>query len=402
MIDFELTEEQKMVQKMVGEFAMAKIAPRVEEMENNEKIPDEIIQGLAEQGLMGMPIDPKYGGSGSDPITVGIAGEQLGRADISCSIPVFFLVPAAWGIVLQKYGNEQLKQEVLPKVTSGKIFLGIGSTEPNTGSDVLNIKTKAHKEGNEWVLNGEKMYISGVKEVIHQMPEGGGYMTIIKTDESKGAKGLSLFYVPLRDVEGITPTYLEDWGRKGISTGGFAMEDVRIPEHYLIGEEGKGFYYLMEGFDYARAIIALVCCGAAMQGMEYAMEYIKERHAFGTPLAKYEGVQFKLAENWGLIEGIRMLGLKALWMVDQEQKGKADRFDVTHQVAMSKMLAPPYAHKALDDALQWYGAYGFTTECPLHLGIKGVRSYMWAEGAHEIQKMIVARGLLGKDFVATK
>ena len=181
------------------------------------------------------------------------------------------------------------------------------------------------------------------------------------------------------------------------------MEDVKVPKKYLVGEEGRGFFYLMQGFDYARAIIALVCCGASMRAMEIAMDYIKQRKAFGTPLAKFEGVQFPLAENWSQMEAIRLLSLKALWMYNREQnEGKAERFETSKCIAEAKLLAPIMAFKAINEAMQWFGAFGYTTECPLDMALKGVRSYQWAEGASEVLKMIVARELLGKEFVATK
>lgn len=402
MLDFTITEEQEAIVKMVREFSQKVIRPRVREMDDNEAIPDEILKGLAEQGIFGMAFKKEYGGGGMDPITVGLVAEEMAKADLTCAIPVFFLVQTAWGHVLQKYGTEEAKKELIPKVCKGEIFLGIGSTEPGCGSDVMSIKTKAEDKGDHYVLNGEKMYISGVREVIEQMPDGGGHLSIIKTDPDAGAKGLTLMYVPLKS-EGIKTTVLEDWGRRGISTGGFAMDNVKIPKKYVVGEVGSGFKYLMQGFDYARAIIALVCCGAAQAGMQEAIEYIKQRETFGKPLAKYEGVQFVLAENWALIDAIRLLALKSLWMYDQEQNhGNFDRFEVTHTIAEAKMLGPVYGFKALNESMQWFGAFGYTKECNIDLGLRGIRSYQWAEGATEILKMIIARGLLGKEFVPTK
>jgi len=374
-------------------------------MENEGKIPDKIIEGLANLGLLGMTVPPEYGGIEADPITVGVVGEELAKADISCAIPTFFLVQAAWGFVLNKYGGKEAKEAIFPLVTTGKAFLGIGSTEPDAGSDLVNMRTTARKLGSSYILNGEKMFISGPGEVRDQLPDGGAYLTLAKTDpKAKGARGISLFLVPVKkDTKGVTFTLLDDWGRKGISTGGFALEDVEIPETYLVGEENKGFYIAMEGFEYARALISVISCGAAMRALELGMDYIKTRKAFGHPIGRFEGVQFKLAENWAKLDAARLLGYKALWMYGKHQSGNMfDRFEIAKITAEAKMLAPVTAFEAINDALQWFGAFGYTTECPLDLALKGVRSYFWAEGALEILKIIVARELLGKEFVATR
>lgn len=400
MLDFDLTDEQEMIQKSVGEFCKKHIAPIVRNMENKGEIPDEIIGALSNQGLLGMTVSRQYGGIEADPITVGVVAEEIARADISCAIPTFFLVQAVWGYILDKYGKEKAKEDILPMVTKGQAFLGIGITEPDSGSDIASMKTEAKKSGGTYIINGEKMYISGVKEVISQLPEGGGHLTLVKTDRSKGTRGMSLFYIPLKNMEGISPTYLEDWGRKGISTGGFSLEDVEIPEEYLVGEENKGFYIVMEGFDFARAIISVICCGTAMSALEKAMEYLKLRKVFGQPLGRFQSIQFKLSEHWAKLDALKLLGYKALWMYGKEQREKSfNRFQVTRACAEAKMLAPTFAFEAINDAIQWFGAFGYTTECPLDMALKGVRSYCWAEGTLEVMRTIVTRELLGKEYI---
>ncbi|MDI6916658.1 MAG: acyl-CoA dehydrogenase family protein [Thermoplasmatales archaeon] len=401
MVDFEFNDEQRMMQKTVGEFCKKEIVPIVRKIDDEKKIPDNIIKGLANLGLLGMTVSTDYGGIEADPITVGVVAEELARADISCAAPTFFLVQAAWGYILNKYGREAAKRDILPKVTRGKAFLGIAATEPDAGSDLANMKTVAEKSGDKYIINGEKMFISGINEVMNQLPEGGGYLTLVKTDTSKATRGMSLFYIPIKNTKGISPTILEDWGRKGISSGGFALENVEIPKDCLLGEENRGFHITMEGFDYARAIISIVCCGAAMSALEHAMKHIKSRKAFGQPIGRFEGVQFKLSEHWAKLDALRLLGYKALWAYGKEQTEKTvSRFEVTKLCAESKLLAPAFAFEAINDAIQWFGAYGYTVECPLELALKGVRSYYWAEGALEIMKIIVSRELLGKDYVA--
>ncbi len=406
MLDFEFSKEHEMVRRTVREFAQAELAPRVTVFDQGECIPNDVIALLAKQNLLALTVSSKYGGLEADPVLVGVIAEELARADISCAVPTFYLVQAAWGHILDLYGTEVAKEAILPSAVKGLAFLGIGSTEPDVGSDVVNMRTVAKRSGDRYVLNGEKMFISGVKEAMEQMPEGGAHLTLAKTNPIMGAKGISLFLVPLKTAKGptkgISINVLEDWGRRGISTGGFNMDGVELPAEYLVGQENKGFFLAMEGFDYARAIIGVVCCGAAMACLERAMEYIKMRSTFGTPIAKYEGVQFKLAENWTMLEALRLLAYRALWTYGRARKGTATRMEVAKQCAMAKLHTPIVAFQSINDAIQWYGAYGYTRDSQLELALKGVRSYYWAEGAMEIMRVIVARELLGKEYVATK
>lgn len=399
-MDFSWTKEQKLIRKTAREFSQKEILPRLKEIDEGRKIPNEIIEGMAKMGFLGMTVSPEYGGIDADPMVAGIVAEEIARADIGCAVPTFFLVEAAWGHILNKYGSREVKEAILPKVTKGKAFLGIAATEPSVGSDLANMETVAKKIGDNYIINGEKAYISGIKEAMDQLPDGGGHLTLAKTDIAKGTRGMSLFYVPL-NKKGITPTIFEDWGRRGISSGGFVLEKVEIPESYLVGEENRGFHISMEGFDYARAIISVVCCGATMSALERAIDYIKQRSAFGQPIGRFEGIQLKLAEHWAKLDAIRLLSYKALWTYGKEQKEKSfGRFETTKKCAEAKLLAPLFAFEAINDAIQWFGAFGYTMECPLNLALKGVRSYYWAEGTREIMGIIIARELLGKEYVA--
>jgi acyl-CoA dehydrogenase len=211
---------------------------------------------------------------------------------------------------------------------------------------------------------------------------------------------MCLFYLPLKDTKGITPTYVEDIGREAISCGGFDINNVEIPKHYLLGEENKGFYCVHEGYELARGLIALVCAGAASKALENGIAYIKERKAFGKHIGKYEGIQFKLAENHVRIQALRELAYKALWTYDQEIQGKASRFDVSMAIAMAKSVASIWASEAINDVMQWQGAFGYTKECEDQKAWRAVRSFTLAEGSTEIMKLIIARELLGKEFLA--
>jgi len=397
MVDYRFNEEQELFRESIKEFCASEIAPKTEKLEGARQMPEDVIKALANFELLGLVIDPEYGGLGTDVVTAGIAVEELARTDLSCAIPVLFLVETSWGHVLDKYGTEEAKKEILPKMIKGEQIVGIATTESDIGSDLGSMKTKISKKGNKYVINGEKMYISGVAEAVEY---GGGHVTLAKMTPEKGTRGMSLFYLPLKDTPGITPTYVEDIGREAISCGGFDIKNVEIPKHYLIGEENKGFYIVHEGYELARGLISLVCAGAAAKALENGIAYIKERKAFGKPIGKYEGIQFKLAEHHVRIQALRQLGYKALWTYDQEMQGKASRFEVSMAIAMAKSVAPIWAFDAINDVMQWQGAFGYTKECEDQKAWRAVRSFTLAEGSSEIMKLIIARELLGKDFLA--
>ena len=391
-MSLKFTEEQDMIRESVREFAQSKIAPIALEMENTKEIPRDVIKGMAELGLMTCTADEKYGGPGLDAVSAGVIAEELAKADCTGSTCVYYLVPASWGFLLNKYGTEEAKQEIFPKTVSGEWFLGIATTESDAGSDVGGTKTTIKPDGDGFVVNGEKMYISGVREAVTY---GGGHITIAHQTPERGTRGMTTFYLPLTD-KGITPTYLDDLGREGISCGGFAIDNVKIPKHYILGEENKGFYILHEGYEYARALISVICAAAGLKSLENGMKYIKERKSFGKTLAQYQEINFRLAEHYTKLNMLRDLGYKALKTIDLEQEGKVSRFETSDIVAQAKMFCSDWACEAINDVMQWQGAFGYSRECPDQAAWRAVRSFSLAEGTKEVMKMIVARELLGK------
>lgn len=402
MVDFSFTEEQELFRRAVREWCEKNLTlEKVREIDNKQKIPREIIKWLAYLGLLVMTAPEEHGGAGADWVTTCIAAEELGYADISIAIPAFFLLESSWGFVVDRYCTEQVREEVIRPVIRGDAFIGIAATEPGGGSDVAAFKSTGRKEGDEWVLNGEKTYISGTEEA-RQL--GGGYFTTVRTSPAPpGAahRGMTAFYVPINAPGVEVSKRFEDTGRMGISTGGFVMENVRLPDYYRIGEEGRGFYLTMEGFDNARLLIGATCCGAARRALEIGMEYIKERRAFGRPIAKFEGIQFELADDWAELEAIRSLVYRTAWMNDMKYKEK--RFtprEVAQYISAVKLKAPLFAFEAFKHAMVWLGAYGYTKECPLEMGLRGVMSYfIGAEGTTNIQRIVIARELLGREYL---
>lgn len=391
-MSIKFTEEQDMIRESVREFAQSKISPIALEMEEKKEIPRSVIKGMAELGLLGCTADEAYGGPAFSAVSAGVIAEELGKADCTGSTCVYYLVPASWGFFLNKYGTEEVKKEVFPKLISGEWFLGIATTESDAGSDVGGTSTTIKKDGDGFVVNGEKMYISGVREAVEY---GGGHVTIAHQTPELGTRGMTCFYLPLT-AKGISPTYLSDLGREGISCGGFAIDNVKIPKEYIIGEENKGFYIIHEGYEYARALISVICAAAGLQSLQNGIAYIKERKAFGKPLASYQGINFQLAEHYTRLNMLRDWGYKALKTIDLEQEGKATRFETSRIVAMAKMFCADWACDAINDVMQWQGAFGYSRECRDQAAWRAVRSFSLAEGTREIMKMIVARELLGK------
>ena len=265
---------------------------------------------------------------------------------------MLYLVEAAWGFILSQYGTDEVKSEYLPKITSGEAFCGIAVTEPEGGSDIVGAaKTTAMKKGKNWILNGEKIFISGITESSNW---GGVHLTLARTDPSKAHKGFSFFAVPLKDNQNIETTLFEDMGRMGISTGGFKMDNVELPKYHLIGKLDRGFSYAMEGFSAARILIGATCIGASEAALDLGIDHIKTRNAFGRPLGSFEGIQFPLAEHYCNIDAIKLQTYRAAWTIDKMYRGKkCTHHDVAIAAAISKLRAPIYAFGVMNEVADW-------------------------------------------------
>jgi len=405
MVDFAFTEEQELFRSALKDWCHKNLPlEKIREMDSKGAIPKEILKSMADMGLFIMTAPLEHGGTGADWVTACIAAEELGYADVSIALPVLWLVESSWGFVVDKYCTEQVREAVIRKAVKGDAFIGIASTESGGGSDVAAFKSTARKEGSGWVLNGEKVYISGTEEAKRL---GGGYFVIARTSPAPPDavhRGMTGFYLPM-DARGVEVNKrFDDMGRMAISTGGFMMKDVRIPDSHRIGDVDKGFYLTMEGFDNARILIAAVCVGAAQRALDIGIDYIKERKAFGKPIGKFEGIQFELADDWAQLQALRSLVYRTAWMNDKKYaEGKFTSLEVTRMIAACKLIAPHFAFDVYKQAMIWLGAYGYTKECPLEMGLRGIMSYcVGAEGASNIQRIVIASELLGKDYIPYK
>ncbi len=396
-MDFSLSDEEQLFQKTVHDFLRDNLAPVAREIDSSHRIPENLLRKMGEIGLLGTTIPEKYGGPGGSVTMATLGAMEIGAADPSMATAVYYLLVTGWSHLTSKLGKEELKQSLLPKVAGGREFLGIATTEPGGGSDLAAMKTNARREGKRLILNGEKIYISGVSEAKRM---GGGHLTLMKTDPSLKHKGLTFAYVPINS-KGIETTILDNMGRMGISTGIISYRDVDVPEEHIIGEHNRGFFHAMAGFNYARTLVSAACVGAAQWALETGAEYIKKRSAFGSPLAKYEGVSFEYADLAVQIEMVRNQVLKAATLLDAYDSGKNVPInEINIAVSASKLTAPPLALETIKKVMMWHGALSYTKDTYLEMAMRGILSYMvGAEGALNIMRLVIVRDLLGPEFL---
>ncbi len=409
-MDFSFTEDDEMVRQTAREFVKKYILPKRDKIAYGNKIPDEIIKAASDAGFLGFNISEKYGGAGGSIHQMSIIVEELARGDVSMALPVYVLLLNGWPLMLEKYGSEEAKEEILPSVLKGRTFFGIGSTEPSGGSDVMSEKTNATFRNGKWVASGEKVFISGVREAL-ELPGGGGFLTLMRTsDPSLGSKSFTTFAFMLKDVRGnlnkeISTTVFNNIAREGLSTGGFSFSDIEIDDKYKVGDAGKGFQIIMEGFNVARIYVAAACNGAASEAIDMGIDHMRTRKLFGQPLGRQEGLQFELSELYAKLQSSRLLTQKAAWTLDRVYKDK-EKVPMSEQnlaVSVAKMTAPPTAHEIITKVMVWHGAMAYTKDTPLGAAQGGVMSYyIGAEGGINIMKLIIARELLGKEFLSYK
>jgi len=377
-LDFEFTGEQELFRRTVREFARKEIAPKIREYERKEEFPWDIFRKMGKSGLLGLRLPKQYGGQEADAVTMGILQEELAR--VGWQIPLGDIL----GEILALHGPEHLKSDWLPALVKGEKMLGVANTEPSAGSDAAAIATRAVRKGDNYVLNGEKQFITGIDECA-------AYCILAKTDPDKGAKGVSMFLVET-NTPGVEKYKLDALGWKLFSFGGLVLKDVAVPATNLIGEENQGFMYVMETFDLMRALIAIWCVGMAEESLDENIEYVKQRKAFGRPIAKFESVQSRIVEGYTKIEAARLLCYRTLWLKDKGQK-------ITKHSSMVKWYAPILAFNVVNDCLQNRGALGYTTECLDEYRLREIRGASIGDGTTDINKIVVARELLGREFL---
>ena len=377
-----LNENQKMIRQMARDFARTKIAPIAAEIDRTAEFPEATVKEMGGLGFLGLTTPEQYGGVGADLTSYALVVDEISRVCGSHGLTVAAHNSlGCWPIAA--LGTEAQKQRFLPPAAAGESLLSFGLTEAGAGSDAGGTKTTAVKDGDHWVLNGTKMWITNSHYA-------GALIITAKTDlEAEGSRGISAFIVPT-DTPGFTIGKKEDkLGMRASDTAPLTLEDVRIPADLLLGEENEGFKYFMQTLDGGRISIAAVALGLAVGAYDTARAYAKERHQFGRPIASFQAIEFMLADMATQIQASRLLTYEACRLKDAGE-------DFGQMAAMAKLHASETAMFVTHKAIQVLGGYGYTTEYPISRAFMDARVQRIYGGTSEVMKEIIARSVLGR------
>ncbi|WKA56345.1 acyl-CoA dehydrogenase [Planococcus shixiaomingii] len=375
-MNFDLTQEQQMIKKTIKEFADKVVAPGAIERDRTKAFPKEIFKQLSDMGMMGLPFDEKYGGAGADTTSFAIVTEELSRACASTGITYSAHISLG-GAPLNLYGTDEQKEKYLTPICTGESFGAFGLTEPNAGSDAGGTETRAVEDGDYWVINGSKVYITNASYAKHLA------ITAI-TGMKDGKKEISAIIVPT-DAEGFT--IIDNYEKMGLhssNTTELVLENVRVPKENLLGKRGEGFKQFMVTLDGGRIGIAAMAVGIAQAAFNRALNYSKERKQFGKTLSEFQITQFKLADMAMKIELARNMVYKAAWLKDQGRP-------FTKEASMAKLYASEISMEVADEAIQIHGGYGYMKEYEVERYMRDAKLLEIGEGTSEVQRMVIAK-----------
>jgi alkylation response protein AidB-like acyl-CoA dehydrogenase len=380
-MDFRLTEEQELLRRSVREFAEIEMRPHIMEWDDAQHFPTELIPKLAALGLLGIQFPEAYGGAGLSAVDYCICIEELARVDPSVALSV----AAHNGLCsahIWLFGTEEQKQKYLVPLARGEKIGAWGLTESTSGSDAAGMRTAAVRAGACWVLNGSKTFTTHGRV-------GDIMVAMAVTDRNAGSKGVSAFVIE-KGTPGLTPGKKENkLGMRASDTSEVIFENCRIPADQLLGEVGQGFVNTMQVLDAGRIGIAALSVGLAQGAYEAAVQYAKERRAFGKTISSFQAIQWKLADNATRIEAARLLTYRSAYLKDQGRR-------MTLESAMAKLYASEIAVRAADDCVQIHGGYGFVKDYPAEKFFRDVKLTTIGEGTSEIQRLVIARQLLSR------
>jgi short-chain 2-methylacyl-CoA dehydrogenase len=379
-MDFDLTDEQRLLRDTVRDFARKEVAPVAEELDRTKSFPYELVARMGDLGLMGIPFPEQYGGGGADNLAYALAVEELTRIDSSVAITM--AAHTSLGTMpIYLWGTDEQKDDWLPQLCSGQKLAAFGLTEPEAGSDAGNTKTTAKLEDGEWVVNGAKQFITNSGTEIS------GCVTITAvTGESNGAKEISNLIVP-NGTPGYEPGEpYRKMGWNASDTRPLSFADCRLPEGALLGRRGDGFKQFLQILDGGRIGVAAMGVGLAQGALDEAISYAKERRAFGQPIAKFQAIQAKIADLSAQIEAARLLVYRAAALKD-----RGDPFTLT--AAQAKLITGRLAVRATEEAVQIHGGYGYIEEYPVCRFYRDAKILTIGEGTDEVQQMVIARQL---------
>ncbi|MFV8826294.1 acyl-CoA dehydrogenase [Alkalihalobacterium sp. APHAB7] len=378
-MNFQLTEEQEMLRKMIRDFAENEVAPTAEERDEEERFDRVIFDKMAELGITGIPFPEEYGGIGADYVSYAIAVEELSRVCASTGVTLSAHVSlCSWPIY--KFGTEEQKQKYLRALAEGRSIGAYGLTEPGAGSDVASMKTTAKEDGDHYILNGSKIFITngGVADI---------YVVFAVTDADKKHKGITAFIVE-GDMPGFSVGKKEKkLGIRSSPTAEIIFEDLRVPKENILGKEGEGFKVAMMTLDGGRNGIAAQALGIAQGALDAAVGYAKERKQFGKTIGAQQGIGFKLADMATKIEAARLLTYQAAWQ-------KSEGIPNALEAAMSKLFAGDIAMEVTVEAVQVFGGYGYTKDYPVERYMRDAKITQIYEGTNEIQRLVISKMLL--------
>lgn len=378
-MNFELTKTQELFRQMIREFTEREVKPLAAEIDEQERFPEETVRKMGPLGIMGIPVPKEYGGAGGDNIMYSIAVEELSKVCATTGVVVSAHTSLCVAPILEN-GTPEQKAKYLPRLCSGEWIGAFGLTEPNAGTDAAGQQTTAVLEGDEWVLNGSKIFITNAGPA-HV------YVVMAMTDKSQGTRGITAFI-----VESGTPGFSIGkkelkMGIRGSATAELIFENCRIPKENLLGKEGKGFGIAMKTLDGGRIGIASQALGIAQGAMDETVRYTKERKQFGKPISAFQNTQFQLADLETKIQASRLLVRSAAWRKDNGMPYSAD-------AAMCKLFAAETAMEMTTKAVQFHGGYGYTREYPVERMMRDAKITEIYEGTSEVQRMVISANLL--------
>jgi alkylation response protein AidB-like acyl-CoA dehydrogenase len=380
MIDFELTDEQRLIRETAKEFADREIIPRARDNDRNEHFDTELVQKLADMGFLGAIVSEEYGGRGIDYRTYGLIVEEIGRGDSSARTVVSVQTSLVCSSI-ERWGTEEQKKEWLPKLCSGEALGCFGLTEPNTGSDAANLSTRATKTDGGWKISGQKQWISmgNFAKVA---------MIFAQTDPEKGHRGLACFLVPT-DSDGFSTAEIHGkLGLRASDTAEISLDAVEVGDDTMLGEVGDGFKVAMSALDSGRFSVASGCVGICQGCVDASVSYAKEREQFGRPIASFQLVQEMIADMVVDTEAARALVWRAGWLKDTGQPN-------TKETSVAKLYATEAAVRAANQAIQVHGGSGYVDDYPVERYLRDARVTTLYEGTSQIQKLIIGRAVTG-------
>ncbi|MEM7350768.1 MAG: acyl-CoA dehydrogenase family protein [Acidobacteriota bacterium] len=376
-VSFALNEDQQLMRDEVRRFAVERIRPGVAERDKNHEFPQDVLREMGELGLLGMLVDEAYDGAGFDTLTYALAIEEIAAVCPATAVTMSVTNSVCcWPIA--RFGSEELKRRVLPPLARGESIGGFGLTEPGSGSDAGAMRTTAVRDGDEWVINGEKAWITNAGHGSH-------FVVLARTDPEAGVKGISAFVVPADTPGFAVGTPEEKLGLKASRTAPLYFTDCRVPAANLLAEEGHGFRIAMTTLDHSRVGIAAQAAGIHRRAVELAVEYARDRVQFGVPIAKHQAIQFKIAEMATELEASRALTYAA---AANDHRPEAGRL-----ACQAKLYAAEAANRACWEALQIHGGNGFCEDYEIARLYRDVRVTTIYEGTSEMQRMVIARHL---------